>query len=78
MARKNHVVRRQRTVRYVPIEGYKGEDSFTFKVRLGQKMSEARGTVKLGVRVCRGYDECGEDDWAFHQHQRHSRNGPET
>lgn len=78
VARKNHVVRRQRTVRYVPIEGYKGEDSFTFKVRLGQKMSEARGTVKLGVRVCRGYDECGEDDWAFHQHQRHSRNGPET
>merc|ERR1711871_807781 len=74
VARKNHVVRRERVVRYVPIEGYKGMDSFTYKVRVGSEMSELRGTVSVGVRICRGYNECGDDDDAFHDHQRHSRN----
>jgi hypothetical protein len=74
VARKNHVIRRERVVRYVPIEGYKGQDSFTYRIRVGSKLSDARGTVSVGVRICRGYDECENDDFSFHTNQRHSRN----
>jgi hypothetical protein len=74
VARKNHVVRHQRQVRYIPVEGYRGEDYFTYKVRFGNMMSTMRGRVDVDVRQCRGYDECESDDFAHHDNQRHSRN----
>jgi hypothetical protein len=74
VARKNHFVTNERRVRYIPVEGYKGEDYFTYKIRVGSTLSTVRGRVDVGVRQCRGYDECEADDFPFQQDQRHSRN----
>jgi len=66
-----HYIRDERTVRYVPASGYQGKDSFTYRVSIGNVKSEIRGTVSLDVRVCRGSDECRNDHFATHDHQRH-------
>jgi hypothetical protein len=56
-----HAILGQRRVRYVPVQGYVGGDSFTFKVQMGPKESPVAGEISIVVKLCRGYSECQND-----------------
>jgi hypothetical protein len=71
----HHNIRHDRVVRYVPLTGYRGKDSFSYNIRHQDVWSKERGLVEVETRVCRGFDnDCGNDKFAFSNHQRHSRN----
>jgi len=68
-----HHIRHGRSVRYVPVQGYTGHDSFSFQMQMGPKSSSVRGNVDITVKLCRGYDECNQDLFIQHQHTQQDR-----
>jgi len=68
-----HHIRHMRKIRYVPVQGYTGSDSFSYQMSMGPKDSTVRGNIDITVKVCRGYDECNQDLFIQQQHTQQDR-----
>jgi hypothetical protein len=68
-----HQIRHGRSIRYVPVQGYTGKDSFSYQMQMGPEESSVRGDIDVTVKLCRGYDECNQDLFIQHQHTQLDR-----
>jgi len=68
-----HHIRHARSIRYVPVQGFTGQDSFSYQMQMGPKESTVRGNIDVTVKLCRGYDECNQDLFVQRMHTQQDR-----
>jgi hypothetical protein len=68
-----HHIKYSRSIRYVPVQGFTGKDSFSYQMQMGPKESTVRGNIDVTVKLCRGYDECNQDLFIQKMHSQQDR-----